>query len=107
MSELGVGAASFNQNMQELIAEIESMESAALGQGSFEEGYACFVRTSDAEVASTALIGVEWASVGFLIVPACLVFVLYIVAIFFAYRQGSSDKVGTPHGPTVSVVPRK
>eukprot|EP00438_Fugacium_kawagutii_P023339 Skav200219 [mRNA] locus=scaffold3745:313337:314614:- [translate_table: standard] len=92
VSELGVGAASFTQNTQELIAEIESMESAALGLAGFEEGHACFVRSSDAELPSTMLIGVEWNSVGFLVVPALLVSIFYIATICLVFWRGSGHK---------------
>eukprot|EP00438_Fugacium_kawagutii_P005973 Skav204559 [mRNA] locus=scaffold2682:47665:48777:+ [translate_table: standard] len=85
--ELALGALSFTQYTQELIAEINFIESAALGQFPFEEGYACFVRSSDAQLPDTDLIGVEWSSLLWLILPLTLVFLQYIMVICIACRQ--------------------
>lgn len=83
VSELVIGVVSFFRNTQELIAEIYSMEAASLGIESFEEGHACFVRSTDDELTSTSVVGVEWNVPWglYIILPALLVLLSYTITI--------------------------
>ncbi|CAJ1396628.1 unnamed protein product [Effrenium voratum] len=88
LSELGVGVASFIQNTQKLVEEIEFMEAVSLGLETFEDGHACFVRNVD--LASAAVLGVEWTShfwivfPVWIVLPVCLVTFVYTLVICLA-----------------------
>ncbi|CAJ1327221.1 unnamed protein product [Effrenium voratum] len=81
LSELGVGVASFIQNTQKLVEEIEFMEAVSLGLETFEDGHACFVRNVD--LASAAVLGVEWTSHFWIVFPVWIVLPVSLVTFVY------------------------